>query len=78
MLMTDDEIKCWEAVYANRESVEAIKNYLCNDTGEGIQLAKEALGEISHEDQNAMWRAPTKCRTAPFTTKERAQLKGIS
>ena len=68
---------CKDAVNRNRKSVNAIKDYLVDPTDDNIQLAREAFGEIIEEDQMAMWKAPTKVYTAPFTTEERKLLKGV-
>ena len=65
---------CKDAVNRNRKSVNAIKDYLVDPTDDNIQLAREAFGEIIEEDQMAMWKAPTKVYTAPFTTEERKLL----
>ena len=67
---------CAMAVARNKESVMAVKNLLSDPNKENIQFAKEAFGEIEHDDQFAMWKAPTKVSTAPFTTEERRLLKG--
>ena len=67
---------CAEAVFRNQVSVDAVTNYLSDPTPENVQLAKEAFGEITEDDQRAMWKAPTKVSTAPFTTEERRLLKG--
>ena len=66
---------CDEAVKRNTQSIRAIKEYLQDPTESNIAFAKEAFGEISHEDQMAMWHAPTKVPSAPFTTEERKLLK---
>ena len=66
---------CDEAVQRNKQSIRAIKEYLQDPTEGNIAFAKEAFGEISHEDQMAMWHAPTKVPSAPFTTEERKLLK---
>lgn len=68
---------CAMAVARNKQSVMAVKEYLSDPTGDNIQFAKEAFGEIEEDDQRAMWQAPTKVSTAPFTTEERRLLKGI-
>ena len=73
---TDADL-CKDAVNRNRKSVNAIKDYLVDTTDDNIQLAREAFGEIIEEDQMAMWKAPTKVYTAPFTTEERKLLKGV-
>ena len=67
---------CAEAVFRNKPSVDAVVSYLADPTPENVLLAKEAFGEISEDDQRAMWKAPTKVSTAPFTTEERKLLKG--
>ena len=67
---------CAMAVANNKESVMAVKDYLADPTEANVQLAKEAFGELTEEDQRAMWKAPTKVSTAPFTTEERKLLKG--
>ena len=66
---------CDEASKRNTQSIRAIKEYLADPTEGNIAFAKEAFGEISHEDQMAMWHAPTKVPSAPFTTEERKLLK---
>ena len=66
---------CDEAVKRNTQSIRAIKEYLADPTEVNIEFAKEAFGEISHDDQMAMWHAPTKVPSAPFTTEERKLLK---
>ena len=66
---------CDEAVKRNTQSIRAIKEYLADPTEGNIAFAKEAFAEISHEDQMAMWHAPTKVPSAPFTTEERKLLK---
>ena len=66
---------CDEASKRNTQSIRAIKEYLQDPTESNIAFAKEAFGEISHEDQMAMWHAPTKVPSAPFTTEERKLLK---
>ena len=66
---------CDEAVKRNTQSIRAIKEYLQDPTESNVAFAKEAFGEISHEDQMAMWHAPTKVPSAPFTTEERKLLK---
>tara|TARA_R100001198_G_scaffold24021_2_gene12573 strand:- start:26685 stop:27320 length:636 start_codon:yes stop_codon:yes gene_type:complete len=68
---------CRDAVTRNRRSVKAIKEYLSDPTDANIALAREAFSEITEEDQMAMWKAPTKVSTAPFTTEERKLLKGV-
>tara|TARA_Y100000817_G_C16812614_1_gene524954 strand:- start:381 stop:983 length:603 start_codon:yes stop_codon:yes gene_type:complete len=68
---------CKQAVDRNKKSVDAVKDYLADPTDANIQLAKEAFAEIKEEDQMAMWKAPTKVSTAPFSTEERKLLKGI-
>tara|TARA_R110002012_G_scaffold84647_1_gene211529 strand:+ start:65 stop:712 length:648 start_codon:yes stop_codon:yes gene_type:complete len=68
---------CKDAVARNRKSVNAVKEYLGDPTDDNIQLAREAFNEIIEEDQMAMWKAPTKVYTAPFTTEERKLLKGV-
>jgi hypothetical protein len=67
---------CAMAVARNKQSVMAVKEYLSDPSENNIQFAKEAFGEIEEEDQRAMWQAPTKVSTAPFTTEERRLLKG--
>ena len=66
---------CDEASKRNTQSIRAIKEYLQDPTESNVAFAKEAFGEISHEDQMAMWHAPTKVPSAPFTTEERKLLK---
>ena len=73
---TVEEI-CQDAVTRNRRSVKAIKEYLSDPTDDNVSLAREAFSEITEEDQMAMWKAPTKVSTAPFTTEERKLLKGV-
>ena len=73
---TVEEI-CQDAVTRNRRSVKAIKEYLSDPTKDNVSLAREAFSEITEEDQMAMWKAPTKVSTAPFTTEERKLLKGV-
>jgi len=73
---TVEEI-CQDAVTRNRRSVKAIKEYLLDPTDDNVSLAREAFSEITEEDQMAMWKAPTKVSTAPFTTEERKLLKGV-
>lgn len=73
---TVEEI-CQDAVIRNRRSVKAIKEYLSDPTDDNVALAREAFSEITEEDQMAMWKAPTKVSTAPFTTEERKLLKGV-
>ena len=68
---------CKDAVDRNKQSVDAVKDYLADPTNDNIQLAREAFAEIEEEDQMAMWKAPTKVSTAPFTTEERKLLKGV-
>jgi hypothetical protein len=68
---------CAMAVARNKQSVMAVKEYLSDPSENNIQFAKEAFGEIEEEDQRAMWQAPTKVSTAPFTTEERRLLKGV-
>ena len=67
---------CAMAVARNKQSVMAVKEYLSDPSENNIQFAKEAFGEIEEDDQRAMWQAPTKVSTAPFTTEERRLLKG--
>ena len=67
---------CLQAVKRNQESVDAVKELLADPSEENIQFAKEAFGEIKEDDQRAMWKAPTKVSSAPFTTEERRLLKG--
>ena len=62
-----------EALSRNQESVAKIKEYLSEETQEGLDFAKEALGELPGEDQQALWLAPTK--GGVFTTRERKILK---
>ena len=61
---------CDEAVKRNTQSIRAIKEYLQDPTESNVAFAKEAFGEISHDDQMAMWHAPTKVPSAPFTTED--------
>tara|TARA_R110000744_G_scaffold153277_1_gene267678 strand:+ start:151 stop:786 length:636 start_codon:yes stop_codon:yes gene_type:complete len=70
-----DEL-CEEAVTKHIDSLQYIRRMLINPTSDNVALAKEAFGEISEEDQRAMWVAPSKCETAFFTTEERKLLKG--
>jgi hypothetical protein len=67
---------CLQAVKRNQESVDAVKELLADPSEENVQFAKEAFGEIEEDDQRAMWKAPTKVSSAPFTTEERRLLKG--
>jgi hypothetical protein len=67
---------CLQAVKRNQESVDAVKDLLADPSEENVQFAKEAFGEIEEDDQRAMWKAPTKVSSAPFTTEERRLLKG--
>lgn len=61
----------------NKKSVAAIKDYLAQETHEGIDMAKECLSELSESDQQALWLAPSK--GGCFTTRERHLLKvGLS
>ena len=72
----DAEDLCLQAVKRNQESVDAVKDLLADPSEENVQFAKEAFGEIEEDDQRAMWKAPTKVSSAPFTTEERRLLKG--
>ena len=67
---------CGLAVDLHIHSLQYIRRVLSDPTDDNIALAKEAFGEISEEDQRAMWVAPSKCETAFFTTEERRLLKG--
>tara|TARA_R110000851_G_scaffold167404_7_gene312993 strand:- start:2700 stop:3344 length:645 start_codon:yes stop_codon:yes gene_type:complete len=67
---------CLQAVKRNQESIDAVKDLLADPSEENVQFAKEAFGEIEEDDQRAMWKAPTKVSSAPFTTEERRLLKG--
>lgn len=74
--LTEEEVICGDAAKRHHASVVAVKNYLGDELPESLLLAKEAWGEINEADQMSMWKAPTKCMTAPFTTEERRLLKG--
>ena len=67
---------CGLAVDRHIDSLQYIRRMLVDPTNDNVALAKEAFGEISEEDQRAMWVAPSKCETAFFTTEERKLLKG--
>jgi len=62
-----------DALNANKKSVAAIKDYLAQETHEGIEMAKECLSELSESDQQALWLAPSK--GGCFTTRERHLIK---
>ena len=59
----------------NYEIMQAVKQFLAEETPGSIQEAKTILGGLDEEDQLALWNpSPTKGNVA-FTTKERALLK---
>lgn len=61
-----------DAVARNKESIAFLKEQLAmND----YSAAYEAWDEISAEDKQALWVAPTKYKNAPFTTEERSKMK---
>ena len=62
-----------EALARNVDTIEQIKVYLSEETDEGLQFAREAFGELSEKDQQALWLAPTK--GGCLTTRERKIMK---
>lgn len=69
--------ECDQVLSNNTETVEAMKAYLAEETQAGIDLAKECFSELSEDEQQALWLAPSK--GGCFTTRERHLLKvGLS
>jgi len=66
------QIALYQSLIDNYESVQAIKNAMSN---EAYDEAYEAWSEISDEDKQKLWVAPTKYDRAAFTTEERAIFK---
>jgi hypothetical protein len=65
-------LKSIEAVRNNIDQIYAVKECLANDDIEG---AKANVADISVEDQELIWRAPSK--GGIFETRELAALKGV-
>lgn len=71
MSATERYIAAGKAIRDNWDSIVYAKEQLGLDQ---VDIAKEALAEISDEDKQAFWIAPSK--GGIFTTEERAKLKG--
>lgn len=66
------EIRCAELVEQYAESVEAIRSGI--DSGD-LYTAAEAWYELPQDVMRGLWVAPTKVKSAPFTTKQRETMK---
>jgi len=62
--------ECMDAVLANFETIETVKDAIANGQ---LDTAYEAWHELTNHEQTSLWLAPTK--GGPFTTKEREVMK---